>query len=131
MTMVSKLKPFAEKIFAPSALSNLANFLDNRFTLPGTKIRIGWDFFIGLIPVVGDLVAALLSSYIVIAAVYHGAHPFTVVRMLVNMVLDFMIGLIPIIGDMFDAGWMANAKNVRLLLQDLEKQGVTRDQAVA
>lgn len=80
---------------------------------------------------VGDFAAAVLSSYIVVAAVYHGAHPMTVVRMLVNMVLDFMIGLIPVIGDMFDAGWMANAKNVRLLLQDIEKQGAMRNEAVA
>lgn len=129
--MLSRLKPLAERMFAPATLGNLANFLDNRFTLPGTKIRMGWDFFIGLVPVVGDFAAAVLSSYIVVAAVYHGAHPMTVVRMLVNMVLDFMIGLIPVIGDMFDAGWMANAKNVRLLLQDIEKQGAMRNEAVA
>lgn len=129
--MLSRLKPLAERMFAPTTLSSLANFLDNRFTLPGTRIRIGWDFFIGLVPVVGDFAAAILSSYIVVAAVYHGAHPMTVVRMLVNMVLDFMIGLIPVIGDMFDAGWMANAKNVRLLLQDIEKQGAVRNEAVA
>lgn len=129
--MFTRLKPFTEKIFAPHALSNLANFLDNQFTLPGTSIRVGWDFLIGLVPVVGDFVAAILSSYIVAAALYHGAHPMTIVRMLINMVLDFMIGLVPIIGDLFDAGWMANAKNVRLLLQDIEKQSAARSAAVA
>lgn len=125
--MLSKLKPFADKIFAPTALSNLANFLDNRFTVPGTSIRIGWDFLIGLVPVVGDGVAALLSSYIVIAALYHRASAMTVVRMLTNMVLDFLIGLVPVIGDLFDAGWMANAKNVRILLLDIEKQSQARN----
>ncbi len=129
--MAFAIKPLAERIFAPRVLTHLANMLDNRFTLPGTNIRIGWDFLIGLVPVIGDMAAAILSSYIVIAAVYHGAHPMTVVRMLVNMVLDFMIGLIPIVGDLFDAGWMANARNVRLLLQDLEKQGASRNAAMA
>lgn len=129
--MAFTLKPLAERIFAPRVLTNLANMLDNRFTLPGTNIRVGWDFLIGLVPVIGDMAAAILSAYIVIAAVYHGAQPMTVVRMLVNMVLDFVIGLIPIIGDLFDAGWMANARNVRLLLQDIEKQGALRNAAIA
>lgn len=129
--MAFTLKPLAARMFAPRVLSNLANMLDNRFTLPGTNIRVGWDFLIGLVPVIGDMAAAILSAYIVVAAVYHGAHPMTVVRMLVNMVLDFVIGLIPIIGDLFDAGWMANARNVRLLLQDIEKQQTLRNTAIA
>ncbi len=129
--MAFSLKPLAARMFAPRALTQLANVLDNRFTLPGTNIRIGWDFLIGLIPVIGDMAAAILSVYIIVAAVYHGAHAMTVVRMVVNMLLDFVIGLIPIIGDLFDAGWMANARNVRLLLQDIEKQGAVRNAAIA
>lgn len=120
--MLTKLKPLAEFMFAPTALKRLADLLDNRYTLPGTKIRVGWDFLVGLIPVIGDFAGAILSSYVVVAAIYHGAQVTTVLRMLLNIVLDFFVGLIPVFGDLFDAGWMVNAKNVRLLLQDIENQ---------
>lgn len=129
--MLAKLKTVTEKMFAPKLLSHLANFLDNRFTLPGTSYRVGWDFLIGLVPVVGDLVAAILSSYLIVAALYHRADGITIARMLMNMLLDFVIGLVPIIGDIFDAGWMANAKNVRLLLQDIEKQTAIHNRTLA
>lgn len=120
--MLTKLKPLAESMFAPTALKRLADLLDNRYTLPGTKIRVGWDFLVGLIPVIGDFAGAILSSYVVVAAIYHGAQVTTILRMLLNIVLDFFVGLIPVFGDLFDAGWMVNAKNVRLLLQDIENQ---------
>ena len=39
-----------------------------------------------------------------------------------NIVLDFLIGLIPIIGDFLDAGFKANAKNIKLLLTAIENK---------
>ncbi|CBL46762.1 Hypothetical protein HDN1F_31790 [gamma proteobacterium HdN1] len=129
--MRTQLKSLADNAFAPSALSGLANLLDNRFTLPGTNLRVGWDFIIGLVPVVGDIVTTLLSSYILVAAVYHGARVITVLRMFLNIIADFLIGLIPIAGDFMDIGWKTNLKNVRLLLQDLEGREVIHAGAAA
>ena len=37
----------------------LADLLDQRFTIPGTSIRIGLDPIVSLIPGVGDLLANL------------------------------------------------------------------------
>ncbi len=118
------LKSFAEHLFAPSALGTLADVLDNRFTLPGTSIRVGWDFVLGLIPVAGDIVSAVIATYIVAGAVWHGADWRVLSRMMANILVDLLLGLIPIIGDFFDAGWMSNARNVRLLSADLARRGI-------
>ena len=40
----------------------LADLLDQRFTIPGTSIRIGLDPIVSLIPGIGDLWAPLLAQ---------------------------------------------------------------------
>jgi hypothetical protein len=37
--------------------------------------------------------------------------------MLFNVGLDTVVGSVPIVGDLFDAGWKANVRNIRLLEQ--------------
>lgn len=93
----------------------LARLLDSAFVIPGTKIRIGADPIIGLIPVVGDLAAAALSGYIVFASARLGAPVSTLVRMLINIAIDTVVGSVPVLGDLFDVGWRSNLKNADLL----------------
>src|ERR1700738_2753874 len=50
-----------------------AEVLDNAFILPGTNIRYGIDGIIGLIPVVGDIIATALSLWLVREARARGA----------------------------------------------------------
>ncbi len=45
-----------------------------------------------------------------------------IVRMLLNLVLDALLGAIPLIGDLFDFAFKANLKNVRLLVEHLERK---------
>jgi Domain of unknown function (DUF4112) len=89
--------------------------LDSAFAIPGTKIRVGADPILGLIPVVGDLAGAALSGYIVLASARLGAPPSTLVRMLINIAIDTVVGSVPVLGDMFDVGWRSNMKNADLL----------------
>jgi hypothetical protein len=39
--------------------------MDSAFVIPGTKIRMGLDGLIGLIPVAGDLIASVVSTYLI------------------------------------------------------------------
>jgi hypothetical protein len=93
----------------------LARMLDSAFVIPGTKIRVGADPIIGLIPVVGDLAGAALSGYIVLASARLGTPPSTLARMLINIAIDTVVGSVPVLGDMFDVGWRSNMKNADLL----------------
>jgi len=89
--------------------------LDSAVVIPGTKIRVGADSIIGLIPVVGDLGGAALSGYIVLTSARLGAPPSALLRMLINIAIDTVLGSVPVLGDMFDVGWRANMRNADLL----------------
>src|SRR3954447_21059624 len=87
----------------------LAQLLDSEFSIGGFKF--GLDAIVGLVPVVGDSVALLVSLYPIFVAQQLGIPFFTRARMLFNVLLDWLIGLVPVIGDLFDAGFKANLKN--------------------
>ncbi|MDY6943937.1 MAG: DUF4112 domain-containing protein [Pseudomonadota bacterium] len=106
----------------PAHLVRLANLMDGRYRIPLTGWRMGLDSILGFIPGVGDSIGAIVSLYIVGQAWRAGASKGTVGRMLGNLGADFAIGLVPVVGDLFDIGWRANMRNVKLLAKDLEKK---------
>ena len=107
-------------------LKRLSERLDDTFTIPGTKYKIGIEALIGAVPIIGDLIGGILASYIMYSGMKMGAPPQIIARMAVNIAIDFTIGSIPIIGDLFDLVWKANKKNVELIedatLDDKEEQ---------
>ncbi len=106
-------------------LRYLGDLLDTRFRLPVVGWRVGLDGLIGLVPGIGDTVAGGLSAYLVYEAWLAGARKRTIARMAANVAFDFVVGLVPVVGDLFDFAYKANARNVRLLIEDLE--GRTRN----
>lgn len=102
-------------------LARLANLLDSRYRIPLTKIQVGWDSMLGLIPGIGDVLPVVFSLYIVIEAIRMRMPWNIILKMLGNVLLDFIIGLIPVFGDYFDIYWKANQRNVRLLRKHFER----------
>ena len=107
-------------------LEALARLMDGAFVIPGTSIRMGLDGIIGLIPVAGDLIAGLISSYLIWEARQLGASKWLIARMMANTLLDTTFGAIPVLGDAFDVLFRANMKNMALLRRHMEKRGLTR-----
>jgi len=107
-------------------LEALARLMDGVFVLPGTNIRMGLDGIIGLIPVAGDVISGLVSSYLIWEARQIGAPKWLIARMVANTFLDTTIGAIPVLGDAFDVMFRANMKNMALLRRHMEKRGLTR-----
>jgi hypothetical protein len=103
-------------------LEAVAKLLDVAFILPGTKIRYGIDGLIGLIPVVGDIIAAALSLWLVREARALGAPWYVTARMLGNVALQGVVGAVPVAGDAFDVLFRANMRNARLLRRWLDRQ---------
>jgi Domain of unknown function (DUF4112) len=95
-------------------LKRLAWLLDSAIPLPG-GYRIGLDGLIGLVPGLGDVVATLLSSYIVVEAARLHVPASVLLRMGLNVALELIIGAVPVAGDLFDFAFKANERNVRLL----------------
>ena len=101
----------------------LAKLMDGAFVIPGTNIRMGLDGIIGLVPIAGDLVSGLISSYLIWEARKLGASRWVIGRMMANTLIDTTIGAVPVLGDAFDVAFRANTKNLALLKAHLEKQG--------
>jgi hypothetical protein len=102
-------------------LGRIAWLLDSSIPLPGMRFRIGVDAIIGLIPGVGDLLGAVLSSYIVREAARVGAPPSVLIRMAWNVAIEAVVGMVPLLGDVFDAAWKANQRNFALLEAHLDQ----------
>jgi hypothetical protein len=96
-------------------LDALARLMDSAVAIPGTNIRLGLDALIGLVPVAGDLISNVISTYIVWEARRLGVSRLTVARMLANTAVDTVIGAIPILGDAFDVAFRGNMRNLALL----------------
>ena len=106
-------------------LEALAKLMDGVLTIPGTNIRLGLDGLIGIVPVAGDVVSGLISSYLIWEARQLGAPRWLIARMVGNTLLDTTIGAIPVLGDAFDVMFRANMKNMALLRRHMDKKGLT------
>ena len=113
----------AEVEAALARITAVAKLMDSLFAIPGTRIRLGVDSLLGLVPVVGDIAAQAVAAYLIWEARQLGVPKLTMWRMVGNTLIDTVIGAVPLVGDAFDVAFRANMKNLRLLQRHLEKQG--------
>lgn len=107
-----------DPVQAPKALlqaQKLANLTDSKIRIPFLGIRLGLDFLVGLIPVVGDIIMVAVSLSIVGMAKSIRVPKALRIAMLKNIAIDFLLGLIPFIGDVVDLFYKSNQKNVRIM----------------
>jgi len=102
-------------------VDGFSRLLDTRFRIPGTDMRFGADFLLGLVPGAGDLVSLGMSGVLVATMAKNGASGMLVARMLVNVALDALVGTIPIIGNLFDLVYKANYRNAVLMREYYEE----------
>jgi len=95
----------------------ITRLLDDQFRIPGTSLRFGFDFLLGLVPGAGDLLSFTVSGVLVLTMVRYGASGMLVVKMIANLLVDALVGAIPLLGNIFDFGFKANRRNLRLLDQ--------------
>jgi hypothetical protein len=94
----------------------LVRLFDEAIQIPGTRIRLGLDFLLGLIPGAGDVAGAAAALWGVWLARRMGAPTALQIRMLGNVALDAAGGAIPLLGDLFDLAFRAHVRN-RVLLE--------------
>lgn len=98
-----------------AAADLLARILDTAIPIPGTPLRIGLDPLLGLLPGIGDALANLIGSTILILAVRLSVPKIVLVRMGVNVLLNGALGAIPVVGDAFSVWFQSNVRNAALL----------------
>ena len=96
-------------------LDQFAYWSDDCIPIPGLDARVGLDPVIGLVPVWGDIITAVISCYVPYQAYRVGAPPSLIFKMLVVIIADAVSGSIPVAGDLIDAALKANKMNVRML----------------
>ncbi|WP_440008035.1 DUF4112 domain-containing protein [Halomicrococcus sp. SG-WS-1] len=99
----------------------LSTVMDDAIRVPGTDYRFGLDPVLGLLPVGGDALSAVISLYIVLEGYLMGVPQDKLARMVGNVVLDAVVGSIPVLGTLFDAFWKANVRNANLLEEHVEQ----------
>ncbi len=112
-------------------IRKIANILDSAIGIPGTKFRIGLDPILGLIPGGGDLIAAVISAYMIYLAARFGLESSEIFKMIKNVAIETAIGSVPIAGDIFDAYFKANMRNLLILEKHLAKTDTDSDNKIA
>ncbi len=106
----------------------MERLLERVVILPGLNRPIGLDVMLGLVPVIGDIAAAALGSYIIWEARNLGMSKFQMLRMMGNVGFDAVLGFVPLIGDAADVLFRSNTRNLRIIRKHLDKHhpsGVT------
>lgn len=98
-------------------MHRLAHRLDGQWHIG--PIRIGYDSVIGLVPVVGDVLTALIALSIINNARKLGVPFSLLIRMLLNVGAEMFVGQVPVFGDLLDVLWRANLRNVALVEKHL------------
>ncbi len=93
----------------------LADILDARIRVPGTDIRVGIDPLIGLVPGLGDALASVLGSLLLVLAVHCRVPRIVLVRMASHILLNGALGAVPVLGDLFSVWFKSNLRNAELL----------------
>lgn len=99
----------------------MEQLLERSFHIPGTKVPVGLDSIVGLVPVLGDIVTAVMGAYMVWEARNLGMSKWHLMRMTANVGIDTALGAIPLVGDAFDFIWRSNSKNLRIIKKHLDK----------
>ena len=99
----------------------MEHLLERSFVIPGINRPVGLDAIAGLVPVLGDVVAAALGAYVIWEANNLGLPKWKLWRMAGNVAFDTALGAIPVAGDLFDLMFRSNTRNLRIVRRHLDK----------
>ena len=95
--------------------------LERAFVIPGIGQPVGLDALVGLVPVAGDAIGALMGLYLVWEARNLGMSKWQIARMGGNIGVDFLLGAIPFVGAIPDFFFRSNTRNLRIIRKWLDK----------
>jgi len=120
-------KPESSKPLEPEVLADeeaerlrasadfLARILDSAVRIPGTRFTVGLDPLIGLVPGLGDALASLVGTLLLVLAVRLRVPRVLLLRMSLNVLINGIGGAVPGLGDAFSFWFKSNQRNAALL----------------
>jgi hypothetical protein len=95
--------------------------MEGMIEVPGLNRRVGLDFLVGLIPVVGDAVTAAIGAWIVWEARNLGMSRMQLTKMSARVGFDTVLGLVPFVGDAADFFYRSNSANLKTIKRHLDR----------
>jgi Domain of unknown function (DUF4112) len=102
-------------------IEGLERLLEGLIDVPVLGRKVGLDAILGLVPVAGDAVAAVMGLYLVWEARNLGMPKWQLWRMAGNVGFDTLIGAVPVAGDLFDFLYRSNSRNLKIVRKHLDK----------
>ncbi|WP_445192110.1 DUF4112 domain-containing protein [Sphingomonas sp. Tas61C01] len=95
--------------------------MERMFVIPGINRPVGLDALLGLVPVVGDIAAAGIGTWIVWEARNIGMSRYQLARMMGNVGFDALLGMVPLVGDAADFFFRSNTRNLKRIKRHLDR----------
>jgi len=102
-------------------IESVEHLLERCFVIPGTNRSIRLDSIVGVIPVAGDAIGAIMGLYLVWEARNLGLSRWKIARMIGNVGFDAAIGVVPFAGDILDFLFRSNTRNLRMIRRHLDR----------
>ncbi|MFL6735519.1 MAG: DUF4112 domain-containing protein [Sphingomonas sp.] len=102
----------------------MEKLLEGLVVIPGIKRPVGLDVILDLVPVVGDIAAAALGSYIVWEAKNLGMSKWQMAQMSGNVGLNWLLGLfsvVPVVGVIPTLLFRSNSRNLKMIKKHLAR----------
>lgn len=102
----------------------MEKLLERMFVIPGTKQTVGLDVVLDVVPVVGDIAAAAMGTYIVWEAKNLGMSKWQMARMSGNVGVNWLLGLfsiVPVVGVIPTLLFRSNSKNLKIIKKHLAR----------
>ncbi len=93
----------------------VARLMDSIYQIPGTKVRLGLDPLIGLIPGIGSPLSAFVSLFLIARSARHRVPKIVLARMAMNVAINSLLDGVPVVGDTLSIFFRSNAMNYELL----------------
>lgn len=120
----SSFRSAESKRAALARIDMLSKLFDTAFTLPGSNVRFGVEALMRLVPGIGDAAASALSCYLLYEAHRLEVPQQVFARLVANVAIEGIVGAVPVFGDLFDVGFRANRRNVAILKEHFEREGL-------
>ncbi len=110
--------------------TTLTHVLEDLVPVPGTKLRVGIDPVLTLVPWAGTAIGSVFGSALLVDAVRLRMPLPVLLRMFANWLIDWLVGLLPYAGPLLDAAWRSNNRNLRLLRRTIDDREQVRHASV-
>lgn len=98
----------------------VASWLDDKIKVLG--FGIGLDGLIGLVPVAGDVFAAIMGLFHLNLARKLNLGLSVQFALVFNLLLDLVLGAVPVLGDLFDFAFRSHRRNLKVIEKALQKR---------